>query len=48
MTFIYGHLFTARAGAFYSLLVLATTKKVDVQQERDEYGSVGKILMSLA
>jgi len=37
----------ARAGAFYSLLVLATTKRVDVQQDRDEYGSVGKILMSL-
>merc|ERR1711939_535136 len=37
----------ARAAAFYSLLVLATNKKVDVYQDRDEFGSVGKILMKI-
>lgn len=38
---------TAKAGVFYSLLVLATTKRVDVQQDRDENGSAGKIFMTL-
>ena len=41
------HDVTARASVFYSLLVLATTKKVDVNQYRDEFGEVGKISMTI-